>query len=529
VESVAWVTERKDVLSGLFFMLTLWAYVCHARDRGTSNSEPETERRSIFSFFGSPWYWLALVLFILGLLSKTMLVTLPFVLLLLDYWPLRRISHDAQCPGFDNRLLRRLVIEKIPFLLLSSAACVATVLIQKEAVLTGVTFPWRVGNALVAYAAYIGQMLYPVELAVLYPHPGNHLSLWKVGLSLLVLLIISAGVLAGMRKHPYLLVGWLWYLGMLVPVIGIIQVGNQARADRYTYLPQIGLYILVIWGAVELCGTRRSGRAVLRAVAGVILIALMAGACVQTGYWKDSISLWTRTLVCTSENPVAQFSYGGALAAQGKWADAIQQYEQALQLKPDYADAHIALGIALVMQGKLDEAIQHYERALQLKPDYVEIRLNLGFALARQGKLDEAIQQYKQVLLLKPDFAEAYINLADTLASQGKLNEAIQSYERALQLNPDYAEGHNNLGIALARQGKLDEAIQHFQGALQLNPNYAEAFNNLGIALAGQGRLNEAIQQFRQGLTLATAQGNTALAESIRTRLSSYQLALPPM
>jgi len=528
VESVAWVTERKDVLSGLFFMLTLWAYVGHVRNPGAGSSEPGAGSRSVFSFVGFPWYWLALVFFTLGLLSKTMLVTLPFVLLLLDYWPLRRIAPGARFSGLDVRLVGRLFLEKVPFLLLSGAACVVTVLIQKQAVLTGVTFPWRVSNALVAYAAYLGQMLYPVGLAVLYPHPGNHLSVWQLGVSVLVLVIISAGVMAGSRKHPYLLVGWLWYLGMLVPVIGLIQVGYQARADRYTYLPQIGLYILVAWGVGELCGSWRHRRAVLGSMAGVILAGLLADAYVQTGYWKDSVSLWTHTLACTSENLHAHCDFGDALVAQGNWDEAAQQYQQALQLKPDYADACIGLGNALAAQGKWDEAMQQYERVVQLKPDFADIHLNIGNALAAQGKWDEAMQQYERVVQLKPDFAEAHITLAAALAHQGKLNEAIQHYERALQLNPDYIEAQNNLGIALAQQGRLDEAIQHFERALQLNPDYAEAHNNLGIALAGQGRLNEAMQQFQQGLALAEAQGNTALAESILTRLKSYSPLLLP-
>jgi tetratricopeptide (TPR) repeat protein len=437
VESVAWVTERKDVLSGLFFMLTLWAYARHAQKR--PKVEGLDPRRWTLD------YYMALVFFALGLLSKSMLVTLPFVLLLLDYWPLRRFAVD------DLRSVTRqtsLLWEKIPFLLLSAAACVVTVLTQKHAIsaVQGLTFPWRVGNALVAYADYLWQMVYPVGLAVLYPHPENHLSLWKLGLSVLVLLIISAGVMVGRRRHPYLLAGWLWYLGMLVPVIGFIRVGAQARADRYTYLPQIGLYLLVAWGVVELYGNWRYRRVVLGTAAGAILAALLAGASVQTKYWKDTVTLWEHDLACTTDNSIAQSQ----------------------------------LGLALADQGKTAEAIPHYERALLLKPDNIDAQNNFGNALAGQGKLPEAAQHYEEALLLNPDDVDAQIDLGNVLAMQGKPAEAIQHFERALQIKPDDPECLNNLGVTLATQGKLDEAIPRLQQALALamargDPVYAEA------------------------------------------------------
>ncbi len=347
VESVAWVTERKDVLSGLFFMLTLWAYVGYVQKQRAWSCGHGSESSGAFPFLGVPGYWLALLFFILGLMSKSMLVTLPFVLLLLDYWPLNRLPSSA--PG-DPRAWRTrwlsLLLEKIPFLLLSAVSCMITVHTQQGAMqsLQGVTLPWRFYNAVVAYVDYLWQMLCPVGLAVLYPHPGNHISGLRIGLSALVLLLLSAGVVAGWRKHPCLPVGWFWYLGMLVPVIGLLQVGAQERADRYTYLPQIGLYILAAWGAVEICGSWRHRRAVLGATAAAILAGLMAAAYVQTGYWKDSVSLWTHTLACTPPNPSAHSSLGMALADQGKVAEAIQQYEDAIQLQPDLPVAHYNLG-----------------------------------------------------------------------------------------------------------------------------------------------------------------------------------------
>ena len=463
VESVAWVTERKDVLSGLFFMLTLWAYVGYVRKQRALSCGYGSESSGAFPFLGVPGYWLALLFFILGLMSKSMLVTLPFVLLLLDYWPLNRLPSSA--PGDPRAWPTRwlsLLLEKVPFLLLSAVSCMVTVHTQQGAMqsLQGVTFPWRFCNAVVAYVDYLGQMLCPVGLAVLYPHPGHHISVLRIGLSALVLLLLSAGVVAGWRKHPCLPVGWFWYLGMLVPVIGLLQVGAQARADRYTYLPQIGLYVVAAWGSVELCGSWRHRRAVLGAAAAAILAGLMAAAYVQTGYWKDSVSLWTHTLACTPPNPSAHSSLGMALADQGKVAEAIRQYEEAIQLQPDLPVAHYNWGIALADQGKLDEAIQHYRRAVEIKPDYFQ----------------------------------AFNNLGNVLGESGRLPEAIQQFERALQVRPDFVEAHFDLGVALARQGKLDEAIPHFQKALAC----AAAQNNNALAESIRAALNPLLPDLAQ-------------------------------
>ena len=546
VESVAWVAERKDVLSGFFFMLTLGAYGCYARQFQAQRAKAKV------------WYGLALGFFTLGLLSKPMLVTTPFILLLLDYWPLQRIERD----GFRMAAGWRLVAEKIPFFALAAGDCAATIWAQNEVIKSAESlgFTSRIGEAVVAYTDYLVQMFYPVGLAIFYPHPENQLSIWKVILSLLVLIIISAGVLAGRRRQPYLLVGWLWYLGMLVPVIGILQVGGQARADRYTYLPQIGLYLLVIWWVADFCGKWRHRRAVLGSGAVAMLATLLVLAQVQTTYWKDNLTLWRHTLACTSGNYLAHNNLGLTLAAQGKLDEAIEQYLLAIQLKPYYADAHNNLGMALADQGKLpeatraydqalqlkpdraefhnnlanalttqgqvDEAIQHYEQALQLRPDYADAHYNLGLALANRRKWDAAIQHYQLARQLKPDYVEVQNSLGNALAAQGKLPEAIRAYDRALQLKPDYVSAHNNLAIVLADQGKLDEAVLHYSQALQLKPDHANAHYNLGIALARQGRLDESLQHFQQALTLATAQNNPALAEAVRTRLKAYESAL---
>ena len=551
VESVAWAAERKDVLSGLFFMLALWAYASHVQMREAGGAA-KAGNQGAFAIFRSRPFWLALVWFALGLMSKPMLVTLPFVLLLLDYWPLQRFTAGDLWPK-----VALLFLEKIPFLLLAAADCLATILAQGNAVKTvqDVNLLPRIGNAMVAYVDYLWAMFYPSGLAVFYPHPGNHLQIWKAVLSLLALVLITAVVLAGRRKSPYLLVGWLWYLGMLVPVIGLMQVGLQARADRYTYLPQIGLYILVAWGAADLAPSWRHRRAVLGAAAAVILTGLTAAAYNQTGYWKNSIILWSHALACTQENTLVHDNLSFALAQQGRLDEAVRHYERALQLNPAFVEDYVNLGRVLAQQGKLDEAVQQYKLALQLDPHFALAEFNLGVARASQGKIDEAVQHYRQAIEINPGHVEAHINLGQAMTLLGKLDEAIQHYDRALQLQPGNAVAHFKLGEALDAQGRANEAVQHYQRALQLDPGYAEAHVNLGTALATEGRINDAIQQFEraiqirpgfaeahvnlgsalasqgklvqgrahleQALGLATAQHDTALAESIRARLKA--------
>ena len=581
VESVVWVTERKDVLSVCFGLLALLFYVRYVQKvasgesphpaSGSSSPSPVPSVHSAANHSILD-YGLALFFFACGLMSKAMLVTWPFVMVLLDFWPLRRFQISSPIPipsspvpsVAENPGFWRLVFEKIPFFALAAAASVVTFLVQKRggAVMAGETLPLgaRGANALVSYCRYLGKMFWPTELAVFYPHPG-HWPMEQVLLAGGVLLGISILFIAKRRRYPFLLVGWLWYCGTLVPVSGLVQSSLQAMADRFTYVPSLGVLVLATWGGYELASRRRC-HAIALSVAGAAAIVLcVAVTRQQIGYWKDSVVLWTHTLACTSGNFLAHINLGGELARQGKLAEAVGHYEQALQLKPNYADgciylgvalarqgklaeaiqhyeralqlrpddagAHYNLGIALIRQGKFSEAIEHYQRALQLNPDYAEAHNNLGIALLRQGKVTEAREQYERALQLNPEYAEADFNLGIALARQGKVAEAIEHYQRALQLNPDYVEAQNNLGSALARQGKGAEAIQHFERALQVNPGYAEARCNLGVALSGQGRAAEARQQFEQALKLATAQGNTALAESVRARLKDYEPALP--
>jgi tetratricopeptide (TPR) repeat protein len=516
VESVAWVAERKDVLSGLFFMLTIGAYVRYAQRR--SRVEPSS-LRSAASGSREPGaqavsaldprlsaldYCLVLLFFALGLMCKPMLVTLPLVLVLLDYWPLNRLRADAATePVFRlaGRLVpRRLVFEKLPLLGLAVASCAVTIFAQTKSILPfeNMSLSLRVGNALISCVAYLGQMFWPSGLAVLYPFTAGGVGVSEVVLSLVLLAGISTGVFILRRRRPYFLTGWLWYLIMLAPVIGIVQVGAQARADRYTYLPQIGLYLLLIWAAADLCAGWRHRRVVLGGGSTIILMALIFCARAQTAYWRNSESLWTHTLACTSDNFIGHNNLGIALLKTGNVDEAMVHYQMALEINPDFAEAHNNLGNFLFQKGSVDEAMVHYQKALEINPDYAEAHYNLGYALLKMGNVDEAIAHLQKALQINPDYAEAHNNLGYALIQKGSVDEATAHFQKALQINPDYADAHNNLGNMLLEKGSVDEAIIHFQKALQIKPDFAEAHKNLSNALLQKGRVDEAIPHFQK-------------------------------
>jgi tetratricopeptide (TPR) repeat protein len=486
VESVAWVAERKDVLSGFFFMLTIGAYVRYAR---------------------RPWspvrYGLVLLLFAMGLMCKPMLVTLPLALLLLDYWPLQRVE-----PG----KLSGLVKEKLPLLALSAASCVATLLAQTEAIHSSGSFslPLRLANALAACSVYLGQMVWPTGLAVYYPYPYNGLPPWEVALAAMLLAGLSAVAIWQRRKQPWLLMGWLWYLALLLPVVGLIQVGRQAHADRYTYLPQIGIYVAVTWMVAEW----RLSRVALGGLMAGVLALLMVCTWKQTAYWQTSEILWARTLACTTDNDEAHFNLGNAFSQKGRIDDAIAQFQQALQIRPDYTEAQVDIGNILLQTGRVDEAIASYQSALQISPDSAVAHCNLGNALRQKGKEGDAMAEFQKTLQIEPGYAPAYVDIGNILLQNGQVDEAIASYQSALQISPDSAEVHYNLGNALRQKGGVDEAIAHYQNALQINPEYLDAHVNLGTALGQKGRAAEAITQFQQALQISPtdpkAQNNMA-------------------
>jgi tetratricopeptide (TPR) repeat protein len=496
VESVAWVAERKDVLSGVFFMLTLLAYARYARsDR-----------------FSWGRYTTVLVLFALGLMCKPTLITLPFVLLLLDYWPLGRVRSQppARQSGYGGgawSVIRGLILEKVPLLVLSAASCVATILAQKEAFapIRAIPLQERLANAVVAYVEYMGQAIYPAHLAVLYPYSEGGLSVAKVILALLFLLIVSVIFFLSRKTYPFALTGWLWFVGMLVPMIGIVQVGSQPRADRYTYLPEIGLYILVTWGAIELLKSWRHKREVLTIAALVIVGVFVTLSYFQTSYWLNSETLWRHTLDVTSRNYIARNNLAGTLLERGQLNEAIANYREALEIKPDAAPVQSNLGNALLRDGQVEEAVVHLQKALQIDPAYAEAYNYMGNALMKKGQAGEAIRYYQKAVQLNTSYADPYNNLGVAFLRNGQVDQAIASYKKAVTINPGSAEMQYNLGNALAREGNWAEAIACYQAALSAERDSVKAAkirNNLGAALERLGKSDEALEQFSQAVQI---------------------------
>ena len=436
VESVAWVAERKDVLSGLFFALTLWLYARYVES-------PQSWRR----------YAAVILCDALGLTAKPMLVTLPFVLLLLDYWPLGRFgglrggfaepaAKSRRIPQGLHLPYARLVFEKVPLFVLAAASCVVTLAAQQQAIqsLEQLTVSRRLANAALAYVEYIVKMLYPSGLAPFYPLPNELPPTWEIVGAATVLAAISAIVIAARRQCPYLVVGWIWYLGTMVPVIGLVQVGGQSMADRYTYLPQIGLYLAIVWGVRHLAGARRRPIWALTAVSSLVLAVLAIFAFRQTQYWRDSITLWTHTLDCTTQNANAEYSLGYDLAELGRIDEAIDHYKKALRIHPNYSKAHNNLGLALAGRGKIDEAIEHFQQAIESDSKNAEAHNSLGNALVVRGQIGEAIEQFQNAAQIKPEYFNAVVNLGEALARNRQFNDAVVYLNKALAIRPDSAK-----------------------------------------------------------------------------------------
>ncbi len=481
VESVAWVSERKDVLSGFFWMLTLWAYWAYTR-RATVGR-----------------YALVALSFALGLTAKPMLVTLPFVLLLLDYWPLGRFGAPAGASG------RRLVIEKMPLLLLAAAVSAVTFAVQRRAGALGGTdaFPigFRIANALVSYAAYLISAVWPTGLAVFYP-PRLALPAWQPIAAALLLAAISLVALRDWRRRPYLLVGWGWYLGTLVPVIGLIKQGEQALADRYTYLPLIGISIMLAWWVDDVTAARRGSARAAAVAAAAVLLAWGLTSWQQLHYWRDSEALFRHALAVTAENHVAHTNLGALLMRRGAIDEASAHFAEALRIRPTYAKAQINIGMALAARGDAAAALAHYQEAARLDPRNAMAHFNWGVALGQQGKADEAIEQYRAALALDPDYANARSNLGLALIGKGRTADAIIELEEVLRQRPDMAAAHANLAIALERAGRPEEALAHYFEVVRLDPRAPLARLTLGAALEDHGRRAEAIAQYRAALAL---------------------------
>ena len=524
VESVAWVAERKDVLCAFFWMLTLW---CYAKRDECCVLREKTGGQSRITHHASRYYWLSFLFFALALMSKPMAVTLPFVLLLLDYWPLKRISDF----GFRISDLKKLLLEKVPFFILSAVACWLTLQAQQIAIVStaGLTMPQRFAHTLAAYNHYFWAMFFPRDLAVYYPYVIS-LPMETVVFAGAVMLAVTLLAVKNLRRRPYLIVGWLWFLGTLVPVIGLVQVGDQAWADRYTYLPLIGLFVPLVWAAVEVI----KNQTVLRTLAVTGSLAMLAATSVQLRHWKNTWTLFDHANKVTHENYMAVTVLASQLAKQNKLDEAIALYNQALSYKPTFPETHFFLGNAFDQLGRPDEAVTEYEKALWFKPMQEQTHIFLGIVLGKQKKYAEAVTNYQAALLLNPDSAVTHNNLARIFHTQGKLDEAIEHYTAALKIDSKLALAHNNLGILLLQKDRLADGTLQLREALRLNPTNSETQFNLALALNQQQQWTEAVELFSKTAGTGSADPKAhcefakALAHTKKTReaMSEYAAAL---
>jgi tetratricopeptide (TPR) repeat protein len=555
VESVAWIAERKDVLSGVFFMLTLLAYARYVSG----------ERSSLR-------YLLVAFLLALGLMAKPMLVTLPLVLLLLDYWPLRRFGSDSLQTGanFARRsTFSRLVAEKIPLFLLSFLSSLLTWWTQQAFMRSTKAIPLvlRVENAIVSYVRYLRQLLWPADLAPFYPYPKATLSLLLVIAAALLLVAISAVVLCYGRKRPYLITGWGWYLIMLLPVIGLVQVGEQALADRYTYLSQIGIVLAITWTAGDVTAGIRQLQRFLAFTAVAVTVTLAWCASHQTRYWRNSESLWVQTLAVTENNDLAHNNLGSVWSRSGRVDDAILEYQAALKITPESPLSRNNLGSAFLKQGKVAEAIQEFRRVLSRDPQSVTGHFNLAGALLKSGRTTEAVAEYEKALAIQPDFAQGHLALGHALMRAGRLADAIAQFKIAVQLQPGYTLARNSLATAFAAKQQWGEAIRCWRETLEIDPNNVAAQSGLAwtlatapdpmlrngadalaisrhltqatgasnpvllrvlaAAYAEAGLFPEAIETTERAIALATSQNHADLASLLQSDLKLLQSAQP--
>ena len=542
VESVAWAAERKDVLSTFFWMLTMGAYVRYV-------ALPSKKR-----------YLAMIAFFALGLTAKPMLVTLPFVLLLLDYWPLNRLNssplpsgergrdegskswplHPSPQPspqrgeGAIQRLLspagkrrRReglaLIVEKLPLFALTLISSIVTFWVQHTggtvSTLEQLSLSIRLESALVEYVGYLTKTIWPMRLAPFYPLYADHLPVWQVAGSAILVVGFTALAWALRCRCSYFLVGWLWYLGTLVPVIGLVQVGLQSSADRYTYVPLIGIFLAGVWGAGDLVALLRVPATVRAVTAAVGLAAFAALTELQVGYWRDTPTLWTHTIAVVPNSYVAYNNLGYYFARaddENTQAQAKEYFEKSLRINATFPDAQNNLGHTLAREGKLQEAIKYYSDALALNPRFAQVHNNLGLALARVGRVDEAADHFREAFTIRPTYSMAHNNLGKLLAQRGQTSEARAELEEALRLDPENADADANLGVLLQREGDGQGALELFLTAIRLDPKNADAHNNLGMLLASQGKVDLAEQQFSEAVKhnprLASAQYNLGVA-----------------
>lgn len=477
VESVAWVSERKDVLSTFFALLAVLCYLKYVRTQVDSGIGTTRSTQRLF-------YGLTLLFFVLGLLAKPMIVTLPCVLLLLDFWPLQR---------WEKKSVRWLLVEKIPLLMASAVFSVATVFVQKthEAVISLASLPLsaRIETTFVGYAGYLEKIFWPAKLCMIYPYP-NHWPVRILAVSIGLLAMVSIGVAWVRQKQPWLLMGWLWFLGTLVPVIGLVQVSVQTMADRYTYLPSVGIFIGVVWSVSALAARRR-----VLAGAVCVLATFLALTCVvltrnQIQYWKNNETLFRHAVLVTENNYVAEDLLGRELSRQNRFEEAVGVLKEAVRADPVEPGIRYDLAVNLEHAGQLDEACAEYRTAVSLDPTDVESWNKLGMGLVREGKPGEAITAFTAALKLNPQSADLHYNLGNALVRTGRLPEAVEQFQMSLALNPGDAGTHNNLGVVFFNLHRWEDAVNEFKTALRLDPGNSEAKRNLESALKVQDRMN---------------------------------------
>jgi tetratricopeptide (TPR) repeat protein len=528
VESVAWISERKDVLSTFFALLTLLSYARFAKE-----SKVQSPKSKVF-------YTLALLAFALGLMSKPMLVTLPFVMLLLDYWPLKRVtSCRLQVEGSKVQRFQpatfnlQLVTEKFPFFLLSAGSCIVTFLAQKNsAVASFATVPLslRFENAIVAYAGYLWKTVWPANLAIFYPLPKN-IAWPTVTAAAAILFFISSVVWFGRKRSPYLLVGWLWFLGTLVPVIGLVQVGDQAMADRYTYFPLIGIFLAVAFLADD-CARRFCFLRIPISIAAVLILAMCLFLTEkQLRYWRDSESLFTHALEVTNDNALAHLNLGAALEEKNETSRALMEYQKALQLNPGRHEIYNNIGKLLDGEGKPQEALPYCRDAVRLDPKSARSHNVLGIVLLELGRFDEATGEFSEAMRLDSNYAPPHFEMGRALLEQGRDADALPEFREALLLEPENFQMLICISRILAADEKPEirngtESLALANNAVKLNDNFV-ALDTLAIAYAENGRFDEAVQTGQQALALALAAGSKDDATSIQRRLELYRKRQP--
>lgn len=482
VESVAWVSERKDVLSTFFWLLTMWAYVRYVRRTSVSR------------------YLLIVLFFVLGMMSKPMLVTLPFVLLLLDYWPLGRFDKARL------KTIRFLITEKIPLFAIAFGASIVAYVVQKKggAIPTGenFAFPIRLANGCISYMQYIIKMIWPTKLAMFYPHPEQDVSVLFAVMSAVILLAVTILVIRFSKGHRYLFTGWFWYIGTLVPVIGLVQVGGHAMADRYTYITLTGLFIIIAWGLPELLSKWRFREIVLSIAAIISLTAMGIKANIQTSYWSNSVALFSHAIGVTRNNAEAHCGLGIAYGNLGRHQESIESLKRSISIDPDYADAYYNLGVTFGRLGRWQDAIEAFKQAIKAMPDWAEVHCSLGEAYVSIGSYQDALETYKQAIRIDPALAKARCGLGAVYIDLERYQESVEPLQQAVVIRRNYTDAYYNLGVAFNKLGRWYDAVEAFRQAIRTRPDWAEAHFNLGTAYGRIGNYQKEIESYRQAVSI---------------------------